>query len=489
MKKNESKENRKRLLWRLPGALALALPVLTVASVVLWAYSAAQISVAPPSPPPQEALEGIDTLSISEWEQAYLQVYYPHTENQEINEAVDAYIDGAVADFKASAKKSRRAEKDEFSVSFQMFHFDEGIISFLFRAYTSHVGGQSADSVHTMTFDLQSGAQYDLASLFEEGGDYLAQLSLQAYEALGQLGIYADSGAERALLQEGTAPRAANFSRFVLEGDALRFYFEPGQIGSRGNPANQVDLPLEALRSLLRPRFVKAPPEPEPSTSPYSSYPGPPAPDISGLEGKKLVALTFDDGPHPELTPQLLDFLREEQVRATFYVLGCWVRNTPEIILRATGEGHQIGSHTYLHKDLTKLDEAARAKEIEKNAALLEGLLGYRPTTLRPPGGFYDDAVRAAAAQAGVPLILWSVDPKDWRDQDAETVTAHVLEKAHDGCIVIMHDYYPTSIEAAMRIIPALKAEGYTFVTVDELVTARGGAQAGDVVRERLPKK
>ena len=244
--------------------------------------------------------------------------------------------------------------------------------------------------------------------------------------------------------------------------------------------------PPEALPVQARPsESTGIPTEPPTTAVPESILPEPPAPDIGG--GKKLIALTFDDGPHPELTPQLLDFLQLEQVRVTFYVLGCWVRNTPGIIQRAAGEGHQIGSHTYLHKDLTQLDEAARAAEIEKNAALLENLLGSRPTTLRPPGGTYDDAVRSAAAAAGVPLILWSVDPKDWRDHDAETVAAHVLEKAHDGCIVIMHDYYPTSIEAAMEIIPALKAEGYTFVTVDELLAARGGAQAGEVVRERLP--
>lgn len=477
-RKTGKTRKKKRLFWLLPGAMALA--ALAVGSVLFWALSA--MPAAPPDllPAQAQSLEGVEVLSIAEWDAAYIQVYYPHTQRQEINDAVDEYIAGAVAEFKAGMKKSSRPEKDEFSIGFEMFRFDRDVVSFLFRSYAFYVGGaRGVDGVHTMTFDLQSGERYDLGSLFrEEGaqGGFLRELSSRAYQSLSLLRVYMESEAERALLREGTAPLAENFSNFVLEDDTLRFCFAPGQIGSRGNPTYQLDLPLASLKEMMRPRFADAIPAEDP-------VPGS-APDVSALAGKKLVALTFDDGPHPQLTPQLLDFLRQEQVHVTFFVLGCWVRNTPEIIRRAADEGHQVGSHTYGHRDLTKLDAETRAKEIGRNAALIESILGYPPTALRPPYGAYDDAVRAAV---DTPLILWSIDPKDWKLLNAQPVVAHVLEKAYDGCIILMHDYYPTSIEAAMAIIPALKERGYTFVTVDELLAARGGAQAGQPVRERRP--
>jgi len=223
----------------------------------------------------------------------------------------------------------------------------------------------------------------------------------------------------------------------------------------------------------------------EPETLPVIAPTAPPPTtrDIAALEGKKLVALTFDDGPHPTLTPQLLDFLQEQDVRVTFFILGCNAVNLPDIPRRAAAEGHQVCNHTYYHKDLTKVTAERLTKEIEDTAALIEELTGSRPTAMRPPFGAQNSAVQAVL---DTPLILWSVDPYDWSTRNADKTYQRIMEGAHDGAILLLHDYYPETIEAAKRIIPALKAQGYTFVTVDELLAARGEAGPGEVVRQRL---
>jgi len=141
-----------------------------------------------------------------------------------------------------------------------------------------------------------------------------------------------------------------------------------------------------------------------------------------------------------------------------------------------------VASHTYNHKNLAKLGPERLAKEIEDTAVLLESLTGARPTAMRPPYGEQNAAVQAAA---GTPLILWSVDPKDWSTRDADKSTSRIMDQTRDGGIILLHDVYAETIAAAERIIPALKAQGYTFVTVDQLIAARGGAQPGDVVYNR----
>ena len=244
-----------------------------------------------------------------------------------------------------------------------------------------------------------------------------------------------------------------------------------------------VSLPAVSPESRSSAGVPQTQPAPESVAQPEPTAP-PEDPAIAALRDKKLVALTFDDGPHHELTPRLLDFLREQGVHATFFVIGCNAEAAPEVPGRAAAEGHQVASHTYGHKNLTKLGPERLFEEIEKAAALIESLTGYRPTALRPPFGEFNSDVQAAA---GVPLLLWSVDPKDWASRDADKTFRHVMEKAGDGEIILLHDYYEESIEAAKRIVLALKEQGYTFVTIDELLAVRGGAAPGEEVRRRPP--
>ncbi|MBR3778565.1 MAG: polysaccharide deacetylase family protein [Clostridia bacterium] len=193
-------------------------------------------------------------------------------------------------------------------------------------------------------------------------------------------------------------------------------------------------------------------------------------------EGQKIVALTFDDGPGP-YTAELLDFLKQEGVRVTFFVLGTRVDSYPKLIRRMAAEGHEIGNHSNAHNMLHHMDLVGVRKEMGKCAEKIEKLLGYRPSVMRCPGGNKNSAVEQYAKEAGIPIAYWSVDTLDWKSRDKDAILDIAFGKngIRDGSIVLMHDIHKTTIPAAKEMIRRLKEEGYTFVTTTELIAARRG--------------
>ena len=216
-----------------------------------------------------------------------------------------------------------------------------------------------------------------------------------------------------------------------------------------------------------------------------NTAPGDPNLPVSGpfddYSGQKIVALTFDDGPGP-YTAELLDFLKQEGVRATFFVLGTRVDAYPKLIRRMADEGHEVGNHSNAHNMLHRMDLVGVRQEMGRCAEKIEKLLGYRPSIMRCPGGNTSSIVTQYAQEAGIPIAYWSVDTRDWesRNKDAILNVAFGKNGIKDGSIVLMHDIYKTTVEAAKEMILRLKAEGYTFVTTSELIEARrGGIVAG----------
>ena len=197
---------------------------------------------------------------------------------------------------------------------------------------------------------------------------------------------------------------------------------------------------------------------------------------LAGEEGleepeQKLIALTFDDGPRRSTTTELLDGLAQRGVKATFFLIGAQVEANRDVVRRMDREGHQIGIHTYDHVKLTDLSKTDFDAQVEKTRAELVATLDHNDFLLRPPYGMLDDSVKA---WAGCPIILWSIDPEDWSDQNADRVVQEVVSQARDGGIILMHDIFPESVDAALRIVDALHAQGYYFCTIEELFDARG---------------
>ena len=178
------------------------------------------------------------------------------------------------------------------------------------------------------------------------------------------------------------------------------------------------------------------------------------------------IALTFDDGPSI-CTTDLLDGLKERNVKATFFLVGENVEIYPEIVKRIYEEGHLIGNHTYHHVEITKLSDEEAMYEINKTDEVISEITGERVQYIRPPFGVWQ---RELENHLDVLPVMWSIDPLDWTTENVDEVVNKIVSQAKENDIILLHDCYKSSVEAALRTVDLLKAEGFEFVTVDQLI-------------------
>lgn len=189
------------------------------------------------------------------------------------------------------------------------------------------------------------------------------------------------------------------------------------------------------------------------------------------LMGKPVVALTFDDGPDARYTLRLLDVLYEEQVPATFFLVGEQIEGNEAIVQEMAASGHEIGSHTSSHHDLTRLSEAETRLDLERMEAALDKVLGRQAAVkyLRPPYGEYPAWMETAE---DLSLTLWTLDAKDWQDPDADAICRWIVSNAKDGDVIVFHDNNPETVKAVKRIIPELRRRGFAFATLSQMEAA-----------------
>ena len=197
------------------------------------------------------------------------------------------------------------------------------------------------------------------------------------------------------------------------------------------------------------------------------------------------VALTFDDGPRNGTTDRLLDGLRERGASATFFVVGEQAAANPELVKRIKAEGHQVGNHTWSHVRLEGAAPKTVQREVEETNTLLTDLLGPGEYWLRPPYGLISPGTEK---QIPVPMVKWSVDPRDWESRDTSKVVQVIEKDVKPNSIILLHDIYPTSVDAALQIVDAFQQKGYCFVTVEELLRLNGiTPEAGQMYRSGDP--
>lgn len=184
-------------------------------------------------------------------------------------------------------------------------------------------------------------------------------------------------------------------------------------------------------------------------------------------QNKKYVALTFDDGPNNSSTLDLLDILQQSDVKATFFMLGQMVAQYPDSAKKVAEAGHEIASHSYSHPQLNTLSTEDLKEEIFKTDKAIFDATGTLPRNLRPPYGAID---KQSAETIGMPIIQWDIDSQDWKSKDPGKINAVVKQNVFNGAIILIHDIHPESVKAVPGIIKMLKEEGYTFVTVDQLL-------------------
>lgn len=194
----------------------------------------------------------------------------------------------------------------------------------------------------------------------------------------------------------------------------------------------------------------------------------------------KYVAITFDDGPDPEFTPEILDILKQKDVKATFFLVGKNVERYPSIAKRIAEEGHLLGNHTYSHKSLIPLSKNATVSEIKKAENAILNATGQRPTLFRPPRGIYSDFARKFLQDERYTIVLWDVSAIDWAELSPNSIVANVMNNTGPGSIILLHDSgdlvkykggdRTSTVKALPQIIDNLRREGYEFITIDQMI-------------------
>jgi polysaccharide deacetylase family sporulation protein PdaB len=193
---------------------------------------------------------------------------------------------------------------------------------------------------------------------------------------------------------------------------------------------------------------------------------------------KKWIAFTFDDGPHPRYTKQILDILHKHHAKATFFVVGKRAQQYPHLLKEMQNNGHEIANHTYHHPMMSQVNMEKLTKEIQLTDEVIHGITGKTPRLFRPPGGEYSEKVVQASKTGNHLVIMWSwtQDTKDWSNPGTEKIVTNVCRNARPGNIVLFHDFgrnRTQTVQAVEKIIQTLSQEGYKFVTVSELLSER----------------
>ena len=327
---------------------------------------------------------------------------------------------------------------------------ENGMISIILAQQDSlrHSQGQ-APLISIESYDKATGAKANPLSVFELSGEIQAALSPALRTIIAQSGVYTaeDEWLVTALQDEGSGWNTA----IAQNGGAALVLTQPS--GDMMTVSVSHDQVAAAKKSLEKPA----------------------QPDPVKVQGKKLVALTFDDGPTKTHTPRLLDILKEYGVKCTFFMQGVNVKARPETVKRVYEEGHEIGNHTYDHPNLTKISFDEVDEQLNKTADLVEDACGFRPRLVRPPYGSTTYSLRDHMRdELDMPCIKWSVDARDSFTDSADELVQTCLNETKDGDIILLHDTHDYSVDAVPRIIKGLQEKGFTFVTVSELLTRNG---------------
>lgn len=419
---------------------------------------------------------GIDILSIVQENENYIiHKQTPEFKSNQLNDLVDNFFDKPLSEFREAMAEAEPVDDPvvmpSFHAWFDIYPFAENLYAIVLNIEQNYGAANPERLTQPYMIDIEQESLLHTEDYFDSDqleafkemvwnklnadealAPYLFQDEYELYLAdvnLAKLGYFTNEGLEIIFNPYTIAAGAAGTPTVSLAYDEIiDFLTEEGiEEIAQSNP----DLHLTELREAKEPKPV---PENMPSVITHN-------PDA----GKK-VALTFDDGPHATNTPAILDVLDEYDAKATFFMLGKSAQFYPELVNQVAMAGHEIGNHTMTHRQLTTLDEWSIQQEISQVDDVIEQAVGYQPNLMRPPYGAHDEYVDRIVNK---PMVLWSIDTRDWQSHDPNAVLNIVTQNIHDGAIILMHDIHGETVEATRLVLDYLASEGYEFVTVSEL--------------------
>ncbi|MBR5437740.1 MAG: polysaccharide deacetylase family protein [Clostridia bacterium] len=383
-------------------------------------------------------------------------VLYPETGLAELDTAVEKYIDATVASFQLEAAEKKLAEPAELLVSYNSYLNKNGMVSIeLTGTYFDSAMAHPIDLVKTFVADTDEGSLTDIDSILGKGKrEEIEKRLIEEFSINREFGpgnllewwIIADDCLKVILPRGEFLPMSDGTKSYTFTEKETKGFFE--DVKEDGSVA--VNQKEEDKTVITEAEKVKTDPS------------------------KPMLALTFDDGPSAH-TQRLLDIFAEHGGKGTFFVLGNTLDNRKDTLKRMVAEGHEIGNHSWSHRQFTNIAVDEVKDQIMMTRAKIYDITGVDCTIVRPPYGACNDEIRALGKEIGVSYVNWSVDTLDWKTKNAEAVYNEIMKDAADGHIILCHDLHKTTVDAMEKVIPALIKEGYQLVTVSELLTCRGG--------------
>lgn len=391
-----------------------------------------------------------------------LKIDYPDVENKEVKQKIDEYVKEQKDNFLNNVKEVENLEQPKYDFNLSVNVNDYKNITHVYMLTYAYTGGAHYTRDDTsLYYDNKTKEFVDLKYFFKDD-EAFKKLSSIAYYYVLKL---EDKTLDELWVKRGTDPTIDNYRHFNFKDEGLEILFPPYQIASWADGEIKITIPYEEINDLLKEEYRNTSKEEEVVSI------IPEVRDLTKYQDKKLIAFTFDDGPSETNTNYLLDNLDKYDAKVTFFVLGSRVNSNKETIKRAYLEGNAIGSHTYNHRNLNLLSDVALMDEVKKTNEAIKEVIGTSPILLRPPYGNLTDHGKELANMS---IVLWNIDPLDWKYKDKNRVAQEIIEHAHDGAIVLVHDIYKSSVDGALLAMEELQKQGYAFVTINEMAQLRG---------------
>lgn len=406
-------------------------------------------------------------------------VHYPVFKGDQLNETMTAFVEREkgryleeVADNEALL--AERGWQASFYLTFDIHPVEDKLYSIVFSTESYVMGANGRQTSKVFMVDLANDnfvTADDVIQVNEKTRDVVYTILKNYFDTSTD---YKDMFFDD-LLQEWI--ESTDFTNLYLSANAITFKFNKYEVtaGAAGSP--EVAIPLKDVRTLLTEEWLTRLKIDDPTEENAETDDAPVGEkeedDQQTSVHNKKVALTFDDGPHPENTLKALQLLAKYDMKATFFMLGSRIDFYPDLVQEVFNQGHEIGNHTWNHKQLTKISDADIKEEIDSVNQRLEGIIGESATVFRPPYGATNNHVESFLT---VPSVLWTIDTLDWKTKDKEAILAEVKENLKPGAIILMHDIHATTIDALELVLPYLEEQGYQSVEVSKVLEMKQGS-------------
>lgn len=399
-----------------------------------------------------------------------LSISLPYTDNEHINQSLNEWIDEQKEAFTSAVKDSTdMLEKNDFrahlNIQVETSKIADRLYSLEFQSYQITGGANGITKLKPFMLDLNNNKQLELDDVFQIDEKTTSDIRVLIEEELHSnqdINLYLFDD----MLKESlTNPDKWEWS---INQDLVTFYFDQHEIAAGVAGSIKAEIPIDKIKPYLNEEFaelidVELPEEEEEQDDHLEGW-------AKLDEDGKYVALTFDDGPHPDVTPRILDTLKKHDAKATFFMLGSQVEYYPSLANQVKEAGHEIANHTMNHHDLSILNSDQIKEEMQQSSKIIKKATGWTSTLLRPPYGALNSDVKQIGSDLGYSLVLWSVDSLDWKSRDAAAVNEEVMSHVTSGSIVLLHDIHSSTADALPQLLTSLTDQGYQMVTVSQLL-------------------